>query len=194
MMHKTLALLLLLSSCAQQMSTQTATASQDTLEEIRIALMDVNHAYSAAKIDMQNLEEKVAELKPNTLIKVTSIEARINLLEKQLSNIQTDLHNLSAHLTKTTESLSQYRSQIDSQLKNHTARLDEISNLKSTLNSISQAISTPPQPAAQIHKVASGETLEKIARQYNVTVDSLKKTNHLTSNTIMIGQELKIPE
>jgi LysM repeat protein len=177
------------------MSTQTA-ASQDTLEEIRIALLDVRQAYSATKIDMENLEEKVSELKPNTLIKVTSIEARMNQLEKQLVNIQTDLHSLSAHLTQTTESLHQYRTQIaalDSQLKNHTARLDEISNLKSTLNSISQAISTPKQ-AAQTHKVVSGESLERIARHYNVTVDALKKTNGLTSSTIMIGQELKIPE
>lgn len=192
---KYLGLLLLLAACAPQMSTQTA-ASQDTLEEIRIALLDVRQAYSATKIDMENLEEKVAELKPNTLIKVTSIEARINQLEKQLSNIQTDLHNLSTHLAQTTESLHQYRTQIsalDSQLKNHTARLDEISNLKSTLNSISQAISAPKQ-AAQTHKVVSGESLERIARHYNVTVDALKKTNGLTSSTIMIGQELKIPE
>lgn len=192
---KYLSLLLLLAACAPQMSTQT-TASQDTLEEIRIALLDVRQSYSATKIDMENLEEKVAELKPNTLIKVTSIEARMNQLEKQLSNIQTDLHSLSAHLTQTTESLHQYRTQIaalDSQLKNHNARLDEISNLKSTLNSISQAISTPKQ-AAQTHKVVSGESLERIARHYNVTVDALKKTNGLTSSTIMIGQELKIPE
>ncbi len=189
-------LLLLLASCAPQMSTQTA-SNQDTLDEIRVALLDVRQAYGATKIDIENLEEKVAEIKPNTLIKVSSIEARINQLEKQLANIQIDLHNLSSHLSQTTESLQQYRNQIaalDSQLKSHTGRLDEISNLKTTLNSISQAISTPTVRTAQVHKVVSGESLEKIARHYSVTVDALKKTNSLTGNTIMIGQELKIPE
>ncbi|MBS0629546.1 MAG: LysM peptidoglycan-binding domain-containing protein [Verrucomicrobia bacterium] len=188
--------LILLAGCAPQMSTQTA-ATQDTLDEIRVALLDVRQAYSSTKIDIENLEEKVADLKPNTLMKVSSIEARINQLEKQLTNIQTDLHNLSTHLNQTTETLQQYRNQIaalDSQLKTHTGRLDEVSNLKTTLNSISQAINAQPAPTVQIHKVVSGESLDKIARQYSVTVDSLKRTNGLSSNTIMIGQELKIPE
>lgn len=192
-------LLLFLASCAPQVATQTA-SNQDALEEVRIALFDVKQAYSTTQIDLENLEDKVAELKPNTLMKVSSIEARINLLEKQLSSIQTDMHNLSSNLKQTHEAISQYRNQIaalDNQLKNHTGRLDEISNLKTTLNSISQAISSAPTPApaiSQVHKVVSGETLDRIARHYNVTVEALKKTNHLAGSTIMIGQELKIPE
>jgi len=180
------------------MTTETA-LNQDVLEEVRVALLDVKQAYSSTKIDLENLEGKVADLKPNTLVKVNNIEARINLLEKQLSNIQTDLHNLSDHLNKVTDSLNQYRSQIaalEAQSKTHSSRLNEISQLKSTLNSINQAISTPAPKAKsiQLYHVVSGDTLEKIARQYNITVDSLKKANHLTGSTIMVGQELKIPE
>ena len=32
-----------------------------------------------------------------------------------------------------------------------------------------------------------------IANKYNTTVDKLKKLNNLTSNTLSIGQELKLP-
>lgn len=186
---KYISLLLLFASCTPQLATQ-SNSTQTALDEVRVALLDVRQAYSTQKIDLQNLEEKVAELKPNALIKTSSIEARISQLEKQLAAISTDLHNLNSQL-------NQNRTQIaalDAQLKSHTARFDEISTLKTTLNSISQAISKEPQAATQIHRVVSGESLEKIARHYSVTVESLKKANGLTTSTIMIGQELKIPE
>ena len=42
------------------------------------------------------------------------------------------------------------------------------------------------------HKVKSGETLFSIAKKYNVTVDFIKKLNQLKSNSIAVGQLLKI--
>ena len=42
--------------------------------------------------------------------------------------------------------------------------------------------------------VQSGDTLYKIANNYGVTVNELKDLNNLTSNTLSIGQEIKIPE
>ena len=43
------------------------------------------------------------------------------------------------------------------------------------------------------HTVSSGETLWSIAKKYNTTVDEIKSLNNLTSNTISVGQVLKIP-
>ncbi len=42
------------------------------------------------------------------------------------------------------------------------------------------------------YKVVSGDNLSKIASQNGITVDQLKKENGLTSNTLKIGQKLKI--
>ncbi len=51
----------------------------------------------------------------------------------------------------------------------------------------------PKQAATAVtHAVAQGETLYSIARQYNVTVDELKKWNNLTDNEISLGQTLNI--
>lgn len=51
----------------------------------------------------------------------------------------------------------------------------------------------PKQSATAVtHAVAQGETLYSIARQYNVTVDELKKWNNLTDNEISLGQTLNI--
>jgi LysM repeat protein len=43
-----------------------------------------------------------------------------------------------------------------------------------------------------IHLVKKGETLYSIANKYDVTVDEIKRWNHLTHNTIKIGEKLKI--
>jgi LysM repeat protein len=43
-----------------------------------------------------------------------------------------------------------------------------------------------------IHKVATGETLYAISTKYGIAVDEIKTINKLTSNSLSIGQELKL--
>ncbi len=47
---------------------------------------------------------------------------------------------------------------------------------------------------AVIHKVRKGENLGTIAKDFNVSVEDLKKMNNLTSNKISVGQELKLEQ
>ncbi|WP_240338456.1 glycosyl hydrolase family 18 protein [Peribacillus alkalitolerans] len=53
----------------------------------------------------------------------------------------------------------------------------------------SSGITTPTY-----HKVTSGNTLAKVAKQYGTTVQDLQKENHLTSSKIISGQALRIPQ
>lgn len=48
-------------------------------------------------------------------------------------------------------------------------------------------------PGVHRYRVKKGDTLWAIARNNNVSVDALKKSNRLTSDTIYPGQELSIP-
>ena len=43
------------------------------------------------------------------------------------------------------------------------------------------------------YTVKSGDSLWSIAKKYDTTVTELKRINNLTSNTLQIGQQLKIP-
>lgn len=43
------------------------------------------------------------------------------------------------------------------------------------------------------YTVQKGDTLYVIAKKYDTTVDQIKKLNNLTTNTLSIGQILKIP-
>ncbi|WP_236702587.1 N-acetylmuramoyl-L-alanine amidase [Thalassomonas actiniarum] len=47
--------------------------------------------------------------------------------------------------------------------------------------------------SVRVHKVNRGESLSVVAHRYKVSVGHLKRINNLTSNTIRIGQTLKIP-
>ena len=55
-----------------------------------------------------------------------------------------------------------------------------------------------PPPATPVrgkrtHVVQSGENLWKIARKYKVSIDALKKANHLETDKLRPGKELIIP-
>ncbi len=90
--------------------------------------------------------------------------------------------------------------------------LIEINNLKNNILSVGQHLKIPyrtggiisigsscygegyNEPSYVTYVVRSGDNLYTIARKYNVSVDSIKKLNNLTSNNLSIGQILKIKE
>ena len=75
-----------------------------------------------------------------------------------------------------------------SQLKNNWKNLAE-----AVVKSIAEYTNTPyDQTSGNTYIVKSGDTLWSIAKKYNITVDELKSLNNLTTNTLKIGQILKI--
>lgn len=86
--------------------------------------------------------------------------------------------------------------------------VDEIitaNNLKSTKLQIGQVLviptgtiqptptPTPPNNNYITYTVKPGDSLYKIANNYNTTVNAIKELNNLKSNNLSIGQQLKIP-
>ena len=51
----------------------------------------------------------------------------------------------------------------------------------------------PDSNSEIIYTVKSGDSLYRIATLYNTTVDEIKSLNNLTSNSLSIGQKLRIP-
>lgn len=77
-----------------------------------------------------------------------------------------------------------------------------VENLPNKSDSLSQSplITTPKpktiaisKPKLKMYKVRAGDTLSEIAEKYHVSLSQLKKINNLRSNTLQIGQTLKIP-
>lgn len=81
--------------------------------------------------------------------------------------------------------------------KNFNTTVDNIKSLNNLTNnilSIGKILIVPTGTTnANTYKVKSGDSLYSIAKQFNTTVDKLKRINNLTNNFIAINQELKIP-
>ena len=69
----------------------------------------------------------------------------------------------------------------------------DFNNLGSTILTVGQVIRIPSNTSSSTaYTVKNGDTLYSIARKYNTSVDSIKTKNNLTSNTLSIGQKLRI--
>ena len=74
--------------------------------------------------------------------------------------------------------------------------LKNANNLTSNALSIGQLLYIPKEETeiieTEVYTVKSGDTLYSIARKFNLSVNELKSLNNLTSNSLSIGQKLKI--
>ena len=71
--------------------------------------------------------------------------------------------------------------------------LIELNNLSNLSINIGQNLLVPKKDIDEdIYIVEKNDTLWSVAKKNNLTVDELKKLNNLTTNTISIGQKLKI--
>lgn len=87
-------------------------------------------------------------------------------------------------------------SQIASRFNTTVTELKRLNNLTSDIISVGQILKLPTStttPTYGTYIVVKGDSLYKIAQKYNTTVEELKTLNNLTSNTLYIGQQLKVP-
>lgn len=78
------------------------------------------------------------------------------------------------------------------------AELKKLNNLTSNTLSIGQILKLPDRNLnnsqnSTIYTVESGDTLYSIAKKFNISVDYLKTSNNLDTNTLTIGQTLIVP-
>ena len=63
-----------------------------------------------------------------------------------------------------------------------------------TENAAKKTAPAKAAPATVSHKVTKGESLDKIARKYGVTVSDIRAANNIKGDKIQIGQTLKVPK
>jgi LysM repeat protein len=100
---------------------------------------------------------------------VAELKAKIAALEKSLEKLS----------SQTSATLATYKQQIAS----IEGGFGEISKLRSTLSQFSK----------KSYYVKAGDSLGSIARKLHVSVEALKAENNLSSDKIVVGQELAVP-
>lgn len=116
-----------------------------------------------------------------------------------LNGFVEDLRQLKTHANDLEVSFSQYKrrfSEFEQVVDRHSRN---ISNLETAIRSLTALVKDAPSnaPAAiaasKRYKVQSGDTLEKIAKANNTTVQQLKEVNQLRNDLIIVGQEIVVP-
>ena len=54
-------------------------------------------------------------------------------------------------------------------------------------------VNPPPTAGVAVYSVKTGDTLSRIAKAHGTTVKALKAANHLTTDKISVGEQLKVP-
>lgn len=164
---------------------------ETAIDELRMEIADLKHALHGTEVEVKLLEERVESSEGNALParaeETSDLKKKIAALERSVEKMSTEIRSLMNHASQTTSSLSAYREQI----LNIDRKLDEIAKLRSTLSQLSQ--SARSQDSSSSYRVKAGDSLEKIARKYQISVDAIKRENNLTSDKIVVGQELTIP-
>lgn len=163
--------------------------------------------YSIAKKYDTTVNEiiKINNLKNNNL----SIGQQLKIPETYNKEDDTTLPNYINYTVQKGDTLytiaNKYRTTIDTIIKDNSLKDNNLTigqNLKIRINKEYQEIEecfgedyTPPiTEEITLYTVKKGDSLYSIARQYNITVEEIKKANNITTNNLSIGQILKIPK
>lgn len=118
-------------------------------------------------------------------------EKKIRFFEQQKDKLVNELKELNIHAHSTTTALSQYKSRISELEVFINEKLKEFTSIRHELKVISEPLSLVSQKKYRVQK---GDTLKKIAKAMNISLEELKEVNHLQGDTIYIEQELIIPK
>ena len=88
---------------------------------------------------------------------------------------------------------SSYPGALSSQLEAFTPPSAVLTSLDLSQYSVETQRSEKPRDQVVTYPVESGDTLAKIADKFGISIDSIKWANNLQSDSLRIGQELKIP-
>ncbi len=137
-----------------------------------------------------------------------SFNTKIESLDSKTKSLVTDLGVLKNHANDSAALLEQYRNKIKEMETVIDAQKSQLSNLEEAVRSLMDIMqvkeSLSDKKVAQndnvekvesggVYRVQAGDTLEKIARRHNITIDALKEKNNLTRDRIIVGQKLTIP-
>ena len=188
-----------------------------SLHKVRTDLEEVKHDLNTYEIEHHVLEGKlldqealITSIKQNTLDAqqnkidqisqdLTNIEKKFTSISKQQEKILIDIRQLSTHANETTTALSQYKEKIAQFEKNmhiQNQQINEFMQIKNTLKEFASSTLKLSQKNGEENAlsyiVKSGDTLRKIADNYQTTTTHLQNLNNLIDDRIYIGQELTI--
>jgi LysM repeat protein len=191
-----------------------ATSNRETKDSVDMLRHQLNNQEAEIRTFEQKLESLDAildtlrdQLKESSqnhkeMVKGSSstLEGKIATLETTAKTLTQDLKQLHSHANESSQALAAFKDKLQEIEKRQTAQNKNIDNLQSAVQSILEALQIKSDPAptqsagGKTYKIKNGDTLEKIAKAHNTTIQALKEINGMNSDKIVVGKTLKIPD
>jgi LysM repeat protein len=156
------------------------------LEGLQTSVADAQRSQHANTTELEILEERVNRqesklTKTATLEqKMAALEAKFRSLEKRQEQTLADIRKIGKLATATDMSIASLKQEMSTQM----------ANMKGALEAVVAVAKAGQQTSYQ---VKSGDTLERIAGRQGTTVAAIQRANNLSTDRIIVGQELVIP-
>lgn len=129
-----------------------------------------------------------------------AVETKVQILDSSSKKMIDDLKKLQTHANETTSSLTQSAQKIVELEKMLDVQNQNMEQLKATLKLLMElfqdknGIALEGESSGKTYRIQPGDSLEKIAKTQHTSVQKIKDLNSLTSDRIIVGKLLKIPE
>ncbi|MBB65476.1 MAG: hypothetical protein CMO81_10470 [Waddliaceae bacterium] len=145
----------------------------------------------------QQIMEEISNQRQGIQKQSRGVEEQLKNLESNYRGVRQDLDKIRRHNNELVAGLEGVKKQLTQLDEAITQQDRNQANLQKALTSLMDAIqSDHKRPSVQkstTYTVQSGDSLDKIARKFKITVEGIKKANQLEKDLIVIGQKLIIP-
>ena len=163
------------------------------MRELQTNVDDLRHAFNCSQTELQILEGRIKTYEHALAsFKQQDLERWQEKLEQLHSHLQ-NLEKKVSHLSRTQEIEGEERQKLTTHANETSCILTQFKNRIIELEKELQIRNKMNHEGKLVHKVRTGDTLDKIARLHKTTTETIKKANHLDQDLIVVGQELVIP-
>lgn len=187
-----------------------------TFRQIKDSIEDLRHELSNHEIEIRRYEEKLLnqesiidglrrnihdtssaqQFKSNEA--ALTLESKLSSLENTTKGLVSDLKQFKTHAQETHQAMALQKQKLEQVEKYQQHLTSQIESLQTALKSLMEAFSNKGEPqvyeqSGRNYKVKAGDSLEKIAKNHQTTVQALKELNQLTHDKIRVNQILQIP-
>lgn len=119
-------------------------------------------------------------------------DKRIEKLEMLEQTLKRDMVKLKEHTSEVLDSLAQFKTKIDNNEKQVTDQKRYIDHLRTSLEILMKHADNTVEINGTYYIVKPADTLAKIAKENDTTIDKIKDLNNISADLIVVGQKLRV--
>ncbi len=163
----------------------------------------MSEKYEAEKARGLNFQRLLAQEEKRT----GELDAELKRVKSEKSELEARNREMTAQIQAVREQLASIQEEAAAARENEAMRAKGGSKKKAKPKPKPEAVAAAPAPeaaepapspapegASSVHVVQAGETVFRIARQYGVSVQQIRKWNNLKNDMIEVGQQLVVAQ